>query len=247
MADDKIPCIPLPEPKTIEIPLPFGAELKSITDLSKPPSDCALVHSLMLQISPLLASMACFFKMLKVAKELFDLLPKPDDVASFGLQTPVTVLTDIVTKVVPALADLSGCFLLLDPCELSKMIAGILRILIGYLSCLIEAVESVLSFQVGIDLDAAQGNPVLLASLNCAQDNAEASLTTLSEALQGIEPILSMVGTLLELVGLPPLELPPLEASTPKPADLLDGKDPLEPVKILRDGLQSAHDALPCK
>jgi hypothetical protein len=48
------------------------------------------------------------------------------------------------------------------------------------------------------------------------------------------------------MVGLPPLELPPLEASTPKLADLLEGEDPLAPVKTLRDGLQKAHDALPC-
>ncbi len=245
MADDKIPCVPLPEAKTVTIPLPFKAELKSIVDLARPPSDCALVHSLMLQISPLLTSTACLFKMLKVAKELLDLLPT--DVSDVNFDTPVAVLKDMITKVVPALADLSGCFLLLDPCELSKMIAGILKVLIGYLNCMIEAAESVLNFQVGIDLDAAQGNPVLLASLNCAQDNAETALTNLSQALEGIEPILSMVGTLLELVGLPPMELPPLEKSTPKLADLTEGEDPLEPVKVLRDGLQAAHDALPCK
>ncbi len=246
MADENdIPCVPLPQPKTIEIPLPTKATLKSIVDISKPPTDCALVHSLMLQISPLLASMDCLFKMLKVAKELLDLLPK--EASDISPTTPVTVLTDIVTKVVPALGDLAGCFLILDPCELSKMIAGILKILIGYINCLIESVESLLNFQVGIDLDAAEGNPVLLASLSCAQDNAEAAMTTLGEALEGIQPILEAVINLLGLVGLPAPELPPLEASTPSLADLAEGQDPLEPVKVLRDALQTAHDALPCK
>jgi hypothetical protein len=245
MADETIPCIPIPEAQTVKIPLPFGAELRSIVDISKPPSDCTLAHSLMLQISPALGSMACLFKLLKVAKELMDILPtKASDI---NPTTPVTVLTDMVTKVAPALADLAGCFLLLDPCELSKMIAGILKIIIGYLNCLIQSVDSLLDFQIGIDLDAAQGNPVLLASLQCAQDNADTALSNLSQAMEGIEPLLEMVGTLMELVGLPPMELPPTELSTPTAADVLAGKDPLEPVKLLRDGLQSAHDALPCK
>lgn len=246
MAEQAVPCIPFPQPEVIKIPLPYGAELRSIVDMSKPPSDCSVVHSLMLQIMPLLASMECLFKILKVAKELLDVLPSsPADVINPA--SVVSTLKDVVTKVVPSLADLAGCFLLFDPCEISRMIAAILKMLIGYIGCLIEGVESVLNFQVGIDLDSAQGNPVLLASLNCAQDNAEASLTSLSQALEGIQPLLDIASSLLELVGLPALELPPLDASTPKLSDLAEGEDPLAPVKSLRDGMQTALDALPCK
>jgi hypothetical protein len=231
MADETIPCIPLPEAKTIKLPLPFKAELRSLIDISKPPSDCAVAQSLMLQITPLLASMACLIKVLKVLQAL-----------KGTVESAFTKTGDLLT----ALTDLAGCFLLFDPCEISRMIAAILRVLIGYLNCMIQAVESVLNFQVGIDLDAAGDNPVLLGALQCAQDNSQAALMNLSQALEGIQPLLDIAGTMLELVGLPPLDVPPLEASTPTLGSLTD-KDPLAPVKALRDGLQAAHDALPCK
>jgi hypothetical protein len=52
------PCVPFPKAKPLEIALPFGGALSSITDVSQgPPTDCALVHSLMLQLAPMLASM----------------------------------------------------------------------------------------------------------------------------------------------------------------------------------------------
>jgi hypothetical protein len=241
MADtQKPPCVPFPQAKTIAIPLPFGSELRSITDISKgPPTDCALAHSLMLQLSPMLASMQCLLKILKVFAVLKEILDSAN---------PVTLVDGLLGKLPPALADLLGCFLIFDPCELSKMIAGILRMILAYIGCLIEAFESIWNLQLSYDLTGAQGNPVVLASLNCAKDNAEASMTSLAEAMQAIEPLLTAVGGLLELVGLPPLELPPLSGATPTLGGALaPGEDPLKPVKTLRDTLQAAHDALPCK
>ncbi|MBK7177997.1 MAG: hypothetical protein IPH82_12545 [Chloroflexi bacterium] len=159
-----VPCVPIPNAKTITIPLPMGIELRSLTDISQgPPSDCALAHSLMLQVSPMLASMTCILKMLKVFSALKDTItdsPPFFDITSIG-------------KLITALADLSSCFLLIDPVQICKMVKGILAIILSYIGCLIEAFESIWNFQLGIDLNAAQGNPVLLASLSCAQTNAE--------------------------------------------------------------------------
>lgn len=230
MAEGTAPCVKLPQPETITIPLPYGAELKSIIEASKPPTDCAVIHSLMVQLMPLLASMTCLLKMLKVlaaAKEVIEPLEPP-----LSPTAPVDVLTALVEKVLPPLVDLSKCFLIFDPCAIAKMISAILGLLIRFLMCFVQAVESILTFQVGIDLDSAEGNPVLLASLECAQDNAETSLMNLQQALEVVQPLLDMISPLLELAGAPPIELPPMELESGSLADLLaEGKDPLQPVK----------------
>lgn len=228
-ADKKIPCIPLPKAQTITIPLPYGAELKSLVDMSKgPPTDCSVVHSLLLQLNPMLASMACLFKMLKVfeaVKKVVDNIGVPPN--------PIGVIEDVVTEVAPALADLAGCFLLFDPCKVAQMLSAILGILISYLNCLVQMVESILNFQVGIDLDSAEGNPVLLGSLQCAQANAETSMASLSQVLDAIGPLLTMVEPLFGVVGIDPIELPDLtELSSGSIADrFAAGEDPLAPVK----------------
>ncbi|HSF43586.1 MAG TPA: hypothetical protein VLT87_27580 [Thermoanaerobaculia bacterium] len=239
MANGTSPCIKLPRPEVISIPLPFGAEIKSIIDASKPPNDCSVATSLMLQLSPLLASMTCLIKMLKVlaaVKKVVDGISVPPN--------PVQVLSDVVTEVAPALADVAKCFLLFDPCQLARMISAILGLILSYLRCMVQAVESILNFQIGIDLNAAQGNPVLLASLGCAQDNAETSMMNLAQALEAIQPVLDLTSPLLELAGLPAIEMPPTEFSTGSLADLLAaGEDPLKPVKDVMAVLETAKQA----
>ena len=101
MAEGTAPCLKLPEPKTITIPLPFGAELKSIIEASKPPTDCAMIHSLMVQLMPLLASMGCLLKMLKVfegIKAVTDSISAPPN--------PIAIIDAVVEKVVPPLVEL---------------------------------------------------------------------------------------------------------------------------------------------
>ena len=192
--EEKIPCVNLPKVEKLRIRLPFGSELQSISDISKgPPSDCTLVQSLMVQLLPALGGMTCFLKVLKVISTLQNI--------------SVNTLPDIAS----AAAEAADCFLIFD--DIPFMIADILRLIIAYLKCIIQAIESVLNFQVGIDLNSAQGNPVLLASLNCAQNNAQTSLDQLFEALAAIEPLLTIIQPIAEL-GNVSLELPSLAEAT---------------------------------
>ena len=70
-----IPCIKLPSGKDLKVSLPLGVELKSMVDLSKgPPTDCALIHSLMLQLMPALGGMACFLKLITVIQKALDVI-----------------------------------------------------------------------------------------------------------------------------------------------------------------------------
>jgi hypothetical protein len=212
---NKIPCVTLPKAKKLKITLPFGQELKALSDPSKgPPTDCALVHSLMLQLMPALASMDCFFKVLKVVQSL----EKLKDIKS--PQDAVTGLVDVAT----AAGNVLPCFAVFA--NIPIMIVDILRLIVAYLKCIIEAVNSVLKFRVGIDLNSAQGNPVLLASLNCAQDNADISIAQLTEVLAVIKPLLEIMKELMKSAT----------AQLPGPAN--------DALNVLPDGIKLLEQAL---
>ena len=184
MSDTQIiPCIHLPDLQPMKITLPFGIELNAVADFSKgPPSNCALIQSLMVQLSPALAGMACIFKMLKVFLELSK------------ITNPMNAPLGIV-KVAKAAAELTDCFLF--PAQIICMIVGILKMIISFLLCIIEAVESLLNFKLGIDFSLTAGNPTLLATLTCAQNNADASGAQLRQALELIQPLLIVIDPIL--------------------------------------------------
>jgi hypothetical protein len=214
---ETIPCTKLPKIDMMKISLPFGGELSSIMDISKgPPTDCALVHSLMLQLAPTLAGMTCFFKVLKVMVALKD------------------INIDTLPKIAAAAADLADCFLVFG--KIPIMIADILRMIIAFLHCFINAVKSIVNFQAGIDLNAADGNPVLIDALKCAQENSETSLAQLMAALGAIEPILEMTKPLLEMGG--------LSLTLPSMGDITGAKDLTETLDKLESTLVQLQDAL---
>jgi len=235
---DLLPCVEVPKPEPLTVSLPFGGELRSMIDISQgPPTDCALAHSLMLQLTPMLASMACVFKILNVVAALKDFVSNPLNPTNAG-------------KVADAIGDMTGCLdIVLGPCPIVAMVRDILKLILAYINCMIEAVESLLNFQLGIDLNAANGNPVLLDTLICAQNNANASMESLNQGMQGIQPLMQLVNMCLSIVGQDEIVLPDMSASTPTAAELLEGADPLEPVKAVRDVLQTALEVLekvPC-
>jgi hypothetical protein len=201
MATAEIPCITLPNPKPLVINLPFGGQLKSLADMSKgPPSDCALIHGLMLQLGPALSGLECFLKLAKIIMALKNI--------------SINTLPDIAS----AAADFAQTCIPI-PVKFACTILDVLKLLVAYLKCLLTAVLSVLEFQVGIDLTAAADNPVLLASLNCAQKNAAASMDQLKEAVAVVDAILSIVDPVLQIAA----------SALPKPVQ--DGLKTLTKVK----------------
>jgi hypothetical protein len=180
-ATQNIPCISLPNPKPLVINLPFGGQLKSITDLSKgPPTDCTLIHGLMLQLGPALSGLECFLKLAKIILAL-------KNISVSSLPDIASAAADFVATCVPI------------PVKFACTILDVVKLLVAYLKCLITAVLSVLEFQVGIDLTGAQDNPVLLASLNGAQKNAAASMDQLKEAIAIVEAMLSLIDPVLQI------------------------------------------------
>ena len=171
----EIPCVKFPEVSAdLKITLPFG-ELKAYRDFAAGmPTDCNLAFNLLIQISPLLASMACLLKILNVISSLKEFLEAFPNIPAVPAKA---------AKVVAAIGDMATC---LPPglfLSLFVTIKDILELILSFLLCLISQLESILEFQAGIDLNSAEGNPVLLASLKCAQANAQTAADHLAASI----------------------------------------------------------------
>jgi hypothetical protein len=229
-----IPCPELPEVGAdLKVTLPFG-ELKAFRDFTQGlPTDCTMTFNLMLQIQPLLASMACLLKVLNVIGKLkgfFDAVPSPPDMASKAVE------------VVTAIADLGVC---LPPgifISLFCTIKDILLMIINFMLCLITQLESILLFQAGIDLNSAEGNPTLKATLQCALDNAQRSAEHLAASVGPIQPLLDMISMIASIIDLP-ITLPPLSATFQPGADMAEGVTKL---KESVEQLKAVVDSIPC-
>jgi hypothetical protein len=217
-----------PNPKKFAIPLPFGGALKPLVDMSKgAPSDCELAHSLMLQITPMLAGMECVLRLLKVVMALKELLKSLPDLSK-------------VSDVVTAIDDLAECFLMLTPAGIGKLIAAILRMIIAYLNCFIDAFMSIYTFQVGIDITSAGGNPVLLNSLDCAKKNADNAMQGMMDTMEGVQPLMDILSMLAGIGG--------LELKLPSLSDIAGEEDPLKAIEQLKTTLEELAqiaDSLP--
>ena len=226
MGNSNGPCVSLQPIDIPSIPLPFGAQLQALADLSKgPPTNCALIHSLMLQLMPTLAGMTCVMKILGVIKALQDFATDP-----------LTRGGDLIS----AIDKVAGCFNMIAPTALLSMIKAILLLLIAYLRCFVEAVESIVNFQAGIDLNSAQGNPVLLASLSCASDNAQVSMGQLMQAIGAVQPLMDLIKPIMSMANLS-IELPSISqiSGSSNPAAALQQLD------TTLGQLQQIVDAIP--
>ncbi len=184
----------------------MGIQLQAVADFSQgPPTNCALLTNLMVQLMPSLAGLTCIFKILAVIaaleQALSGLIKVPPDFSG-------------IPKVLTAIGNMSECLSIVLPgIGLFTFIKDMLLLIIEYLKCFVDAIKSILNFQVGIDLSVAEGNPDLLASLQCASGNADAAMAQLMQALGPIEPLFNMIQPVIALSQLP-IQLPSLSAIT---------------------------------
>ncbi|MDJ0653693.1 MAG: hypothetical protein QNJ40_06055 [Xanthomonadales bacterium] len=199
--------VSLPPPKQLSVTLPSGGSLKSLQDMGKSiPTDCSLTFSLMLQISPLLASMDCLLKILKLLK------PMSDAITSFP-PTP-----KVIKEVADAVADLVPCFAMLTPAGMIPFVRDILCLILAVLRCLIGQLNTLAEIMGGLTLQlkAAEeaGNKDLAETLKCAQEN---SLTSLAHLMQGMEPItaiMDLMAPMLSIAGVQAIQMPALGDDT---------------------------------
>ena len=90
-----------------------AATLKAFTDISKGiPTDCAMTFNLLVQLAPLLASMECLLKILKLIKPLVDV------VGSLGPPPDPIKLPKAIVDFTKAAVDLAPCLLIPTPANM---------------------------------------------------------------------------------------------------------------------------------
>jgi hypothetical protein len=227
-------CVELPKiPKIPSIKLLGGAEIKGVMDLSLgPPSDCRLTFSLLVQLAPLLASMACLFKILNVILKLKDFAE--------GATDPLNKLPKAVPGLLEAIGELTECIPPMQIPQLVIMIKGMLQLVVSFLNCFIEQLESIINFQAQIDFKVAEGNPLLIAELKCAKQNAQVSMDNLMLSLQPLEPIFKTL-TMVAGIAQVPLKLPDLSKISAGQVDIQAISD----LKQTISSLKQVVDSLP--
>lgn len=227
--------IELPKPELPQITLPTGGTLKAVADISKGiPSDCSLNLNLLVQLAPLLGSIECLVKLLKLIKPLIDIvqgLPVP----------PVKAIEDFVK----AADDLSDCLLIPTPAVMIPFVRDILCLVLKILQCVIDQLSSIVELMGGlaIQLEAAEaeGNTDLARVIGCAQKNAELSAQNAIESLGSVGVILELVGPFLGIAGVEVIKLPAFTSDS----DLQALNQTLQALQSLVDTVQAVVDAPP--
>jgi len=221
-------CSPFPNYPPFSIPLPFGGTLTSIVDPSKgPPTDCTLAHSLMLQVMPMLSGLTCILRILNVISALEKALnATPPIIGGIG-------------DLLGAIAKLKDCFGFFDPTNILAMIKQILLMVLAYLNCMLQAMESILKLKVGIAISGEGGTPLLIQTLNCSSSNADIAMNSMMSSMAAIQPLMDLINMIGGIVGLS-ITMPSLSLSVTGP-----GEDPLQPIRDFVTTLQEVVNSIP--
>jgi hypothetical protein len=177
-------CVPQVSFQVPSVTLPFGIEMQGFADFSKgPPTQCAMLSSLMVQIMPALAAFSPIMKIIGILGTVKALVGPPPDPGAF-----VSKLQEVLD--------------LIDPAPMISAVKSILLLVITYLNCFIQAMESVLEMQASIDMSIAVGNPDLQASLQCASNNASVSMQQLMQSLGPVGPLLDLMQPFMSIAGI---------------------------------------------
>jgi hypothetical protein len=190
-----------PPPRPLKITLPSGGTLTALHDLGKAiPNDCSLTFSLMLQIMPLMASMECLLKVLKLLKPLSDAVTSPPP-------TP-----KLIKEIVQAVADLSPCFLMITPAGMIPFVRDVLCLILALLRCLIGQLRTLNELLTGLTLQIADadkaGNRALAESLKCAKENGLIEMQHLMSGFGPVSVILDLMSPFMSIAGVGAIKLP---------------------------------------
>jgi hypothetical protein len=231
------PCadVRLPKPSPMKVSLPSGGSLTALSDISKGiPNDCSMSFNLMLQVAPLLGSMECLLKILKLIKPLIDI------VKSLPFPSP-----KIIADFVEAAAGLAPCLAIPTPVALLPFVRDLLNLILKMLRCFLGQMKSVLDVMKGLGLQLkiaeADDNAALKAALECAQENAQNSAAHAMQSIEPIRTILDMLAPIFELAQIPPIAIPALGSGS----DVEALQKMVTTVQTATDVIQGVVDKLP--
>jgi len=226
------PDISLPEPEKLDLTLPFGGSISAITDVTKQiPDSCSLNFSLLAQLGPILAPMKCILAVLGLIGPLIDIVK--------GLPFPPAKAIEDFAKAVPPVLE---CVAVVTGTAIPLFLRDIILLLIKLLSCVIDQLVSILDIMNGLSIqfDAAQGNAQLLATLECAQENADRAAAGSMQAIEPVLAILDLIAPILDSVAGQSIEIPaigPVE-------NYEQAEEMVATLEEFRDTLQLVADAL---
>ena len=201
-------CIPVPKPSKVEINMPMGGSIKGIVDVTKAiPNDCSLSFSLVLQLQPILVNLDCLFKIVKVIQPMIDvvtgLAKAPPDVKKVG---------EAIPKLLEAVPPLVECITKFVGTGIPLFVRDLLMLIAKLLKCIAQQLRSILDVMGGLALQIgsarANGNTELLATLQCAQENAQNSAQGMMSAIDPVFVLLSLAEPFLGMAGVDPIKLP---------------------------------------
>jgi hypothetical protein len=208
-------CIDLSLPKAgaLSVQLPTGGALKAFADISKGiPTDCSMTFSLMLQIAPLLASMECLLKILKLIKPLIDV------VGSLGPPPDPIKLPKAIVEFMKAAEAIIPCLLIPTPAALLPFVRDLLCLILKVLNCFLSQIKSIMKIMgpLSLQLSAAraEGNDALVATLECAQQNVQTQAGQIMNSLGPVGVLLDLAGPVFGIVGVQPIQLPALGSAS---------------------------------
>jgi hypothetical protein len=221
---------------SLTLTLPTGGTLTAFSDLSKGiPSDCSLTFSLMMQVAPFLASIECLLKVLGVIGPLVEFMKAVPNLLAMG--SAAAKLVQAAEKVMPCVEVVTGFGII-------PFIKDLLCLIIKALNCFLGQMTTLLGIMGGLSLQlsaaTAAGDTDLISAIQCEQDNAQALASNMTASIAPIAVILQLAGTLFEIVGMKPIELPALGTAT----DLDSLNSVVETIQGVVGDLQILADAL---
>jgi hypothetical protein len=229
----------LPNAGGLSIQLPTGGSLKAFADISKAiPTDCSMTFSLMLQIAPLLASMECLIKILKLIKPLIDV------VGSLGPPPDPIKLPKAIVEFGKAAEAILPCLLIPTPAAMIPFVKDLLCLILKVLKCFLGQMKSLLKIMGGLSLQLSvaqrDGNDELVSTLQCAQANAQTQAGQIMNSLGPVGVLLDLAGPVFGIAGIQPIKLPALGSAS----DLAGLNSVVQSIQSVVATIQIVVDAL---
>lgn len=223
-----------PEPQKLKITTPMGSTIPALQDAGKAiPNDCSLTFSLLVQLGPLMASMDCLVKVLKLIKPLIDIVN--------GLPVPPF---KAIKEFGEAAVDLAPCLLIPTPANMIPFVRDLLCLIIKVLNCLVGQLETLAEVMGGLALqleDArAKKNQDLIETLECAQGNAATSAAHLFQSFEPIKALLDLAGPFMSIAGVQAIQLPGVGDSSSQEGV----QETITAIKSVIDTMQTIVDGL---
>lgn len=226
----------LPKPGKTELKLPTGGTIKPIPDITKGiPTDCGMNFNLALQIAPIMASMECLLKILKLVSAVKGALEKAAD----PLKIPQAIkdVLDAIGEVMPCVT-----MVMIPPANMIPFVQSLLRMLARMLRCTAQALRSAIEIMdgIGLDLKTAQedGNDALAQQLECARENAQLAMEGAMVSLEPVMVLLEVAKPFIDIAQLP-VEVPQIASD-----GTLDGmKSALEGIETFAQVLEDIAGA----